>query len=912
MAAAVATLFASCSKDATEDLTVVKSDAAFVASMTFDSAATTRHHINEAGHYEWEAGDMVGVSNGDITVPFVTKAGGELAAFEAAEDDIAYLGDGTYYMVYPYGVPVTAEEDEDDKLVVTGLKVPAAQRYRANSFATMTAPAFAVVEDFEQGQQVKFNAPASMFSFPIIGKGSIKSLTLTSTNYAIAGAIKAVIAVDKDGNEVVTYTTDPQNSTNEITLDFGAGSYELDYEEAVTNVVFVVASGKIGEKNETFTLTANWANKKSDDETFEIPANTVLEPNTLYEMQPRTFGLDGYYLINGENAELDFVTYAYFTQPGNADDLGTAGYPSVKDYETLAEELGYDELWGENGVASVKALLLKDINLGEFDAKAAHDSFTSIVNPTAKELVYINALKWYINNENAIESLSYNAIVGGRKAATVIDGVVVLGNGITAGAALENLKFTNSTVVATDNTANIGFVAPSFDTATVKNVTIGEGNVLNTTGGTSKYIGGIFGYAYSKDLPTVTVEALPMFMSTLENAEPQHLGQLYGFLAMNKNLVIDLEASKVAAFDVPVVYETYSDNVLDFTNAPADAAYANVVAKNVASIVINGTSYWNGKFVANDKDEYFTAEELTYALNTSAADNIVLTHNIDLQSTEIKNGVDHKAANINTISTTKAEDGTYNVFEIKNVKTAIYNASEVAALFGNANVSNIKLTNVAIDVPASAKKAAGVAVVGTVTNVTIDGLTINIPAASKLTVVGGVLAEADVDDIDNVNVKGLAINNAGEDVLKIRAGIMAGTLNIEPQPNKNADLKSFYASAATFTKVGEEQPNCSKGQLEYYTSKNNYGAALPFGTISVNNAGFAKNGNVKAYLNVAEGKFGSMTRLAAGIVFKSTLTNATTKVEYNEADIDKYNYVLISNAPIAKQKKIFGFYKKAE
>ena len=63
MAAAVATLFASCSKDATEDVVTINGDAAFVASMTFDQDAT-RHHINNEGKYEWEAGDMVGVQIG--------------------------------------------------------------------------------------------------------------------------------------------------------------------------------------------------------------------------------------------------------------------------------------------------------------------------------------------------------------------------------------------------------------------------------------------------------------------------------------------------------------------------------------------------------------------------------------------------------------------------------------------------------------------------------------------------------------------------------------------------------------------------------------------------------------------------------------------------------------------------------
>lgn len=911
LAAAVVTLFASCSKEAIDNVSV-NSDAAFTASMSFDNQVSTRHHINARGNYEWEAGDMVGVSNGVTTVPFVTKLGGTVAAFNAAEGDLAYLGTASasnpYYMVYPYGGQVTVVTGTDE-ITVDGMTIPTTQRYRANSFATMTAPAFAVVSSFEDGQNIEFNAPASMLSFPIVGKGTLNKLTLTSTNYPIAGAIKAVIAENAEGETVVTYTT--VGTEKEITVDFGAGSFVLDYENSVANVVFVVASGKIGATAENFTLKADWANGGSDTDYFTIPANTVLAPNTLYEMKTRTFGLDEYFVIGkGDNniAVRDFILYAFATQ----DDLGgnrgiSELYPDMNDANVLAQHMGIDNV---ADVLGLKLLFTRDsINFDGFDAEAMYTGYgTSEYKNDDMAALYRKALLWYIENGNAIETIdaSKSAVEGGLSKATVIDGLVVLGNGITSDTKLQNLEFTNTTVVATD-ADYAGFLIADASTAVVKDIVLGENNILNVTKAEG-FVGGIAGRMFTGNskISGLTVNALPVMISTqAENAPAKNAGQIYGYAGIEANTSLDLNAYKVASLAAPAIHTVAgSGNVLDFKNAPA-ATYTNVVAtnkpENPVSIVIGGVSYWNGAVATTVKnDDYFTAEELAYAV-ANAGSTYEFKNNIDMQcyvqmneeGTEVESS---RTLNVNHVINT--------IFNIDGKGFALKNIIANKPLFGySANISNLNISNVEINVDGKYVYIAGLSRTGTATNVVIDGMAINIAKTavanneSDLTTnsIGGLFSIVDADDIDNVEVKSCNIVYAGENKLNARAGIIAGTLNIEP--NTTVNLKPSKLSGKTnkyvFTNIGTKQPASEK--LKWYTSGNAYAlSSCPYGVISVNNADFATNGNVNAYLNdhVDSQNFG---RLAAGVVF--SFANGAPKAFGNDAS-ESGKYTFTSNKKI--------------
>lgn len=933
LAAAVATLFASCSKDATEDL-AVKSDAAFVASMSFDSEATTRHHINQYGNYEWEAGDMVGVSNGTTTVPFVTKLGGVTAAFEAVEADLTYLGTGTYYMAYPYGKKLDVTKTTTTT-TVGGMSIPTTQRYRANSFATMTAPAFAVVENFENGQEVDFNAPASMFSFPIIGKGTIKKLTLASANstYPIAGAIEAVISKNGEGETVVAYATvDPDYS---ITVDFGAGGYDLQYLTSPANVVFVVASGKIV-NNEDFTLTAEWADGTTDVENFTITATpaepVVLEPDTLYEMKTRTFGMDNTYIINGDDAVLDFITYAYLVQP-NAP--GTDGYPSLEDAAAAAEHLNITgNIWDSAVSNQWTALLLSDLNFDEFDAAAKYAELGSIVNPTAVEKLYRNALKWYINNDGGIESLSYANVEGGyADAPATISGLKVVGNGITAGAGLKNLVIENSYVKVVEPKVS-GFLAATSSLnntnviANVKNVVLGANNHIvisldETVAGGQFALGGVVG-AYNAKFPfDVTATALPTVQIVeAGTAEILH-GQVFGSYSTNKDVKIDLSDFAVESLDIPAIYSVAGGGkVIDFTTIESANA-KNVIAQNkdnAVSIVVNGTSYYSGKVatsLAIGGDAYFTAEELAYILADQSQTTFTLTHDIDMQCGETQFVTVSKNAGTNgTVNSIKV-GADQKQFEIKNLNAKT--DKEVATLFGNdVNIKNVKLTNITITTGANSdaademyKGVSGLALRGIAQNVVVNGLTLNVDKefyGSNIKNIGGVYAIATTTSVKDVTVNNVAINYDGD--AKANVGIIAGRLDVAP--NATETLEGIKLSTV------KEDYSVSKNFGDWWTIKSaianfsvskTYAGRYPFGIVNVTNAAFPVNGNTKAYLKVEDFQSWS-TRLAAGIVFANTLTDAAdTKVLFDAAKVDDYKYAFIlDGATIGNNADtVFGF-----
>lgn len=458
MAAAVATLFASCSKDATEDVVTISGDAAFVASMTFDQNATTRHHINEVGNYEWEAGDMVGVTTAATNaeyVPFITKAGGEKAVFEAVGNDLDYLGEGPYYMAYPYGETLSVVVDQTTgNTTISGLTVPAIQRYRAGSFSTMTAPAYAIVDEFAlEGQEVEFDAAASMLKFYVQGVGSIESLTLSVDDVELSGDFDVVIKAEDAKKDA---ETEAIVESSDVVLSFGKTPLQLDPYTAKP-VVFVVKSG-ISLAGKTINLTASFGEGETETIGINIPEtannmNNILANALKTFSNPKSFGYKGKYVIDevaaygltgAERAVLDFISYAYLAQEDTME--------LTDDWDVIKDKLG-DEAY------TLQAYILaKTIDLAAFDAKAVYNKlgvYATRETENNKPIVdvYQHVLTWYIKNENAIESLCWGengiAVVGANDEPTVINGLTVLGNGISASAGLENLKFTNSTVVTT-------------------------------------------------------------------------------------------------------------------------------------------------------------------------------------------------------------------------------------------------------------------------------------------------------------------------------------------------------------------------------------------------------------------------------------------------------------------------------
>lgn len=947
-ASAVAVLFSSCSTDNTADVIGGEVKGAISATAAYQQE-DTRTYLNETGKVFWSKGDALGVfGKAGVQTQFGLVSGEDTASGKfAGNTNFLKVGE-PIFAYYPFNKNADLKDNKSIEL-----EILAQQTYfKPGTFDAAQAPAYAYVKELESKDDIDltFKGAAAYLAFPIKGFGTLESLTLSIDNQVLNGAAYVDITKEDDPetenvDESPALTFEGVTATAENTVNtLVCGGIELNPFEPVT-VMFVVPVGVDVKKEISLTakIDGKTINHKRPAATTGTPYSTIANEKAtiVYNTAATTlaeaawsFGLEKTYVIAGDNdqAALDFLAYAYVAQADNYL-RPEAGYEWGENGSTAEDWVALTEYFGENPYNYTAVAFVEKIDLAAFDADAKFAQLGTISKPTSKDLFYRNVLAWYINNGYAIESLHsyYRAagdpigVVGAFEEPTEISDLTVIGNGITTGAKLVNLKFSNSTVFATRKNKNIGFIAPKFDDATIKDVTIGEGNVLNTTVGTTQYIGGIFGYAYANNLPAVTVEALPAFMSTYKTAAPQQLGQLYGFLYMDKNLAIDLTANKVADFDAPVVYETYAKGVLDFTNAPVAATYANVITKNVSSVVINNTSYWNGAAATEvNNDTYFTAEELAYVLaNNKVNTQYTLTDNIDMQcfvETDEDGDVVDSQILAHSVHSTNCGiwlDGTADQFEIKNIiANAVTNAQ---GLFGyNAKITNLKISNVTLEVDnATPAYIAGLAQTGTAKNVVVDGLAINIAknvATPTVNSIGGIFSVVDdYNSVDNVEVKALAINYAGEKSLKAATGVIAGTMNIEP--NTTIDLKvtklTGRTTAYVFTNVSaDKQPatNNAKTALKWYKAANYGQNTVPYGVINVTNAAFGI-GNTHVYLNdnVASKNFG---RLAGGIVFDAALINAAKAFGKDSSVEYKYNFhsnTKINNDADANGNFVWGF-----
>lgn len=960
-ASAVAVLFSSCSTDNTQDVIGNEAMGTISAAAAYQQEAT-RTYL-EGKKVFWSKGDALGVfgASGPQVQFGLTSGEGTASAKFAGNKNYLKVGEPVY-AYYPYTKGTSLEDTSKVKL-----EILAEQTFeKVGSFDAAMAPAYAYIPKLESKDDViafTMQGAAAYLSVPVKGMGTLESLSL----YIDGQQLNGVAAVDiagaddpetKDVDETPAIKFDMsspatiEQKTNTVNC---GGAVVLEPFKAV-EVMFVVPAGVDVKKEITVTAVIDGKtiyHKRPAEINSEYVTKANEKVTIVYDSKATTlvdaawsFGLEKKYVISGDNdqAALDFLAYAYLAQADNYLRPNT-DYVYGTNGSTAEDWAALEEYFGENPYQYAAISFVEKIDLDAFDADAKFAEFGAIVNPTSKDKFYRNVLTWYINNEYAIESLhdywDTTGIIGGLTTPTEITGLKVLGNGISTGAFLSNIKFTNTTVIATQNDF-AGFVAPKGDTANVEDVVIGENNQLIATAAGSKYVGGIAGYYYvSAATIDVDVEAVPTVVTTLSLDETA-IGQLYGIVIADKNMVISLADNNVTSLDAPVIYEATAKGVIDVTSeiaAPEGAKFAGIVAKNTgASIVVNNVSYWNGlAYDTNGGDDYFTAEELAYALQTAgAALDTELTHNIDMQCYVKMNeagdaiesqqviALSHNASqNINL----SGDNGENADFEIKNIIAT--NNGWAKSLFGyNATLSDIKFSNVQLDMTGEYVFMAGLAKAGTAKNVVVDGLVINIADdvvaksdnAYYTNSIGGVFSEVDTDDIDNVDVKALVINYAGENNLGARAGIIAGTLNVITN-SKGVTLKPFAISGAktayAFTNVAKVQPALTneKSGIDGYKKSNNYGTTYAFGTVSVNNADFAAT-HQEAILNVANVDFCPWAKaFAAGIVFADELTSkAAGKVNYDAAKVADYDYAFLTNAPIRASGntgyKVWGFNKK--
>ena len=932
-ASAVAVLFSSCSTDSTQDAIGIEAKMGTITANAAYQQDGTRTYLDSEGNVVWSKGDALGVfAKGSSQVQFGLVKGEDTSSGTFA-GNTNYLTEGeAVYAYYPY------DRGADISGTNVTFEIAKKQTYLPSenkTFDAAMAPAFASVEKLEDKENIIFNfkGAASYLAFPIVGNGTLESLELSINGEQLSGSASIDISkkddentTDVDETPAIVLTGGAQNS---IIVDCGGIVLDLVKPVYVTFVVPVdvkLYSGiRLTAKVSGTDVTAT---RIIDSDKAVTKRNVISTINADKQGNAWTFSPAGYYAINAtpkygleaaDVAALDFITYAFFTQPEA--EIGSEYYPSATDYVTLANIMGIEmignvdhdtaALFGKDGAARTKAMIFaEEIDLAEFDVEAVYAALGIMETETALKpiiKVYKNALEWYKHNEYAIESLSFNAVEGyNAKKPAVINGLTVLGNGVTAGAGLKDLKFTNSTVIVDKGAA--GFVAAQSNN-NINNVVLGAGNVLNVadvdTSVAGNYVGGIFGKHNAgialgvkvEELPTiVTPTGLTFSLRPSEEETPSmpmiyNTGKVFGRVYVGNSaeyaLAISLDDYKVTSLDdMPAIFHVTanSGNVLDITAKNVDATINNVIAVNgdtettsVASIVINGVSYWNGTTYANNNGKYFTAEELAYAMQNGG--DVVLTHDVDMQNKEITTTYSSKSYSVNVSSSEKTPakgetPAVYNHFTIKNVKVK---ANRSVSLFGwESTLANVTVANAVINANYSSKTIGGLAAAGTAENVVVDGLTINLGKfTDKLMNIGGVFGTANVKDINNVEVTSFVVNhNAVEGVtVAPAAGVVAGTLNVElgKEPVTLGITKlTGIQSQNVYKTFGKAQ---TKVELAAYESNKKYSYHYyPYGTINVTNAGFASNGVVNAVLNANEKSvnIATMDKLAAGIVFTWT------------------------------------------
>ena len=781
-------MLGSCSKDDTEVAPVeVKGKVAFSAVLPVGGENETRTHLNEKGQYVWDDGDMLGASvmGGTEVVPFVAdpnaEAGQTRVDFLVVDNDLDYLGAGPYYVAYPYDKTVAVAGTADAPTMK--MTIPASQRYRANSFATMTAPAVGVVQGdpekdgyYNPGvSEVTLHAACSYIRIPVKGAGSLTELKLqiqkasSSDLYVLNGAGDVAFA-EGDNQYVLDLNGVGSTATaenNYVKISFGAKGLDLKYEEEA-NLLFVVPAhiplrGSVI-KYEAIVdgkPQAGAYNAIPDDYTEKLPRNMIL-PMSAIEL-----GMEDKVLIEN-NAE--FIEYLYTVSKGTSD-------PAAADYV-------------KDG-AFKTAILTGNLNFNRYDARNDINGADDVLQA---------ALTEYMANGNAIAPIAEGAkIDGGNYTVSylAVKGDDVRGNGIfgAAAASLKNITFSNTTVTPYDadeeNPVFFGVLPTECNGVTV------SGGTLVTKAENAAVLGEIV----LDDLNKVAVKSYP------KNRDGASV-----YYAAKITLGSDVVASDT---DVKAYFNS---NYRRFgaIKATSDVKISGVttsyVPKLLAAISYEGTdkaisvldkttSYWTGGVAESVAagTEIKTAEQLAYVVKNGGS-RLTLGKNIDLQGDEGK---------VWTVAgKTVAIDGGSKT--ITNAKIGFIVADSPVAtgyyslLGNNVKVSNLTVSNVKIDVDNVTSRAyvGGLGLTGSANGVTVSDLSIKIGSNVKAingNVIGGLVSTLSAASAGNVVTK-LTIDLGGKEGVTV--GGLFGILNRKNEINFDGNSVVYEETAAKYPLLG--------------------------------------------------------------------------------------------------------------
>lgn len=756
-------MLGSCSKDDTEVTSVeVNGKIAFTASMQIGNATRTHLEETELGFdYAWDNGDMIGatINGGDEVIPFIASGSGTgEIGFTWEKNDLDYLGVPPYYLVYPY--------DKDAKVAnynVT-MTIPSSQRYRENSFATMTAPAVQVISELENGEipSVKMRPVASYVRVPVVGAGKLTKLSMTIQNadnkyYKLCGSASVNLRNIETAVLAIPGTDDSKvENVSSVSVSWGNNGLDLKYAEA-KNVWFIIpANTTLAGSYITFTAVVD--GKESIVELPQIPTTTstkTLPVNQTLPVPTISVGTENMVMIN--NTE-DFLKYAF---AANYDaKIGLSADP-IND-SVVAE-------YYKDGKFKT-AVLLADLNYRNY---AAQDQYQNALKSDEQDEILLEALKSYMQN-GGIEAFSKAASIDGN--GHKISYLPVYGNGIfeAAPSLLKDLTIQQATVNVPDGTKTAAsFLGRLTSFRNVSGVTISGGSLLNVGEGVTPTLVGA----------SVSASALPTKAQMTVSRYPSVNGVAadYAYYAATLTINADVDASNA---DKTGFFNTATPRFAKFKGSKdgviiskvSNATYAKAILDAVDnagksfSVMVGraNVSYWTGTVPASVTDDgIVTAEDLAYYVRNGGS--VTLTNNIDLQGEQDKEWVlDNGSAALNITG-----NGKYTISNALVKSQKVTEPYVAYSLLGNVvNAKDIVVDGVTIDVDNVEGSTAqlyvgGIGYQGSANGVKVSNLTIDIAEDVKVSTyneVGGLISAPTAASEKNA-VTDLSINVNGNETV---------------------------------------------------------------------------------------------------------------------------------------------------
>lgn len=714
---------------------------------------------------------MIGASvvNGSEVVPFiVAQADAEKAKFVVVDEDLNYLGAGPYYLVYPYDKD--AQVGGSATAPTVDLTIPASQRYRSNSFATMTVPAVGKIdgdyrvdpdatEDKEAIEDVEVTMyPATSFiRVPVLGAGTLSNLKLQIRRivkdtpvYNVLNGTKSVSLKDVS-NAAIDLTSETVSSgTNDyVEINFGQTGKKLSLTEADTLYFVVPANIVLSEATLVFTPTID--GKEAAKVEYTAPKLSAeyatLKRNTIQPIKAIMLGTENMVMIN--NTE-DFLKYA-FAANYNAE-IGLSADP-IND-SVVAE-------YYKDGKFKT-AVLLADLNYRNY---AAQDVYQDAVQSEEQDEILLEALKSYMQN-GGIEAFSKAASIDGN--GHKISYLPVYGNGIfeAAPSLLKDLTIQQATVNVPDGTKTAAsFLGRLTSFRNVSGVTISGGSLLNVGEGVTPTLVGA----------SVSASALPTKAQMTISRYPSVNGVAADFAYYAATLTINADVDAGNA-DKTGFFNTATPRFAKFKGSKDGVIISRVSNATFAKAILDAVdnagksfsvmdrakvSYWTGTVPASVTDDgIVTAEDLAYYVQNGGT--VTLTNNIDLQGKEWV--LDNGSAPLNITG-----NGKYTISNALVKSQKVTEPYVAYSLLGNVvNAKDIVVDGVTIDVDNVDGSTAqlyvgGIGYQGSANGVKVSNLTIDIAEDVKVSMyneVGGLISAPSAASEGNT-VSDISINING-------------------------------------------------------------------------------------------------------------------------------------------------------